>query len=238
MTPSKGYVHGSFGKRSRFTKPRGTAGGRRSTAPDAATSATSPKPSRPSRGSASTKADELTTFERKITLLDRPVDLPKPTDDVRNAALNGYCFVDVSAVKTLVSALLCPNCHGNELHLKESGVGASLQFVVVCRACGDIVTTPQSATSLDVNMVAFFRTKYMHLACLGVMQRLLLNWVCQGYGKRLSREQRSHLNEGLWKSAKSFPCHFQRRPRGTVELDRWKATESRPSLSVGLVTLK
>ncbi|CAN8025341.1 unnamed protein product, partial [Ixodes persulcatus] len=89
---------------------------------------------------------ELTTFERKITLLDRPADLPKPTDDVRDAALNGYRFVDVSAVKTLVSALLCPNCHGNELDLKESGVGASLQFVVVCRACGDIVTTPQSAT--------------------------------------------------------------------------------------------
>ncbi|KAG0414260.1 hypothetical protein HPB47_008607 [Ixodes persulcatus] len=159
MTPSKGYVHGSFGKRSGFTKPRGTAGGRRSTAPDAATSATSPKPSRPSRspesfsslprpesGSASTEADELTTFERKITLLDRPADLPKPTDDVRDAALNGYRFVDVSAVKTLVSALLCPNCHGNELDLKESGAGASLQFVVVCRACGDIVTTPQSAT--------------------------------------------------------------------------------------------
>ncbi|KAG0443945.1 hypothetical protein HPB47_014364 [Ixodes persulcatus] len=159
MTQSKGYVHGSFGKRSRFTKPRGTAGGRRSTAPDAATSATSPKPSRPSRspesfsspprpesGSASTEADELTTFERKITLLDRPADLPKPTDDVRDAALNGYRFVDVSAVKTLVSALLCPNYHGNELDLKESGVGASLQFVVVCRACGEIVTTPQSAT--------------------------------------------------------------------------------------------
>ncbi|KAG0427553.1 hypothetical protein HPB47_025387, partial [Ixodes persulcatus] len=87
-----------------------------------------------------------TTFERKITLLDRPADLPKPTDDVRDAALNGYRFVDVSAVKTLVSALLCPNCHGNELDLKESGVGASLQFVVVCRACGDIVTMPQSAT--------------------------------------------------------------------------------------------
>ncbi|CAN8019845.1 unnamed protein product, partial [Ixodes persulcatus] len=77
---------------------------------------------------------------------DRPADLPKPTDDVRDVALNGYRFVDVSAVKTLVSALLCPNCHGNELDLKESGVGTSLQFVVVCRACGDIVTTPQSAT--------------------------------------------------------------------------------------------
>ncbi|CAN7978555.1 unnamed protein product [Ixodes persulcatus] len=79
-------------------------------------------------------------------LLDRPADLPKPTDDVGDTALNGYRFVDVSAGKTLVSALLCPNCHGNELDLKESGVGASLQFVVVCRTCGDIVTTPQSAT--------------------------------------------------------------------------------------------
>ncbi|KAG0419846.1 hypothetical protein HPB47_003840 [Ixodes persulcatus] len=159
ITPSKGYVHRSSGKRSRFTKSRGTAGGRRSTAPEAATSATSLKPSRPSRspepfsslphpesGSASTEADELTTFERKITLLNRPADLPKPTDDNRDAALNGYRFVDVSAVKTLVSALLCPNCHGNELDLKQKLRWSQSSVDVVCGACGDIVTTSQSAT--------------------------------------------------------------------------------------------
>ncbi|EEC11650.1 conserved hypothetical protein [Ixodes scapularis] len=93
---------------------------------------------------------KLITSERKIMLLDRSAGLPKPTDDVCNAALDGYRFVDVPAVKTLVSALLCTNCCGNGLDLKESGVEAYLhQFAVVCGACGDIATTPQS-TSVGV----------------------------------------------------------------------------------------
>ncbi|KAG0442536.1 hypothetical protein HPB47_015671 [Ixodes persulcatus] len=56
-------------------------------------------------------------------------------------------------------------------------------------------------TSLDVDMIALFPTEYMHLVCLGVMKRLLRNWVSLGHGKRLSRDQRSRLNEDLRKSA-------------------------------------
>lgn len=94
-------------------------------------------------------------------------------------------------------------------------------------------------TSLDVNMVKFFPTDYMHLVCLGVMRRLLKNWVCQGYGKRLSRLQRNQLNDSLRESAKAFPTYFQRKPRGTEELDRWKASEFRTFLLyVGPVVLK
>ncbi|KAG0444568.1 hypothetical protein HPB47_013649 [Ixodes persulcatus] len=55
--------------------------------------------------------------------------------------------------------------------------------------------------SLDIDMVTWFPTEYMHLVCLGVMRRLLKNWVCPGYSKRLSRVLRSHLNEGLRQSA-------------------------------------
>ncbi|XP_040356862.2 uncharacterized protein LOC121046562 [Ixodes scapularis] len=93
--------------------------------------------------------------------------------------------------------------------------------------------------SLNIDMVTWFPTEYMHLVCLGVMRRLLKNWVCPGYSKRLSRVLRSRLNEGLRQSAAFFPSHFQRKPRGTEELDRWKATEYRTFLLyVGPVLLK
>ncbi|KAL3218934.1 hypothetical protein MRX96_050586 [Rhipicephalus microplus] len=93
--------------------------------------------------------------------------------------------------------------------------------------------------SLDVDMVAFFPTEYMHLVCLGVMRRLLRNWICQGHSNRLSRAHRCQLNESLREASKAFPMHFQRKPRGTEELDRWKATEFRTFLLyVGPIVLK
>ncbi|XP_040356744.1 uncharacterized protein LOC121046507 [Ixodes scapularis] len=79
----------------------------------------------------------------------------------------------------------------------------------------------------------------MHLVCLGVMRRLLRNWVSQGFGRRLSRQQRENLNDLLRSCSKRFPSNFQRKPRGTEELDRWKATEFRSFLLyVGPVVLK
>ncbi|KAM7280951.1 uncharacterized protein ISCGN_006178, partial [Ixodes scapularis] len=93
--------------------------------------------------------------------------------------------------------------------------------------------------SLDVDMVSWFPTEYMHLVCLGVMRRLLRNWVSQGFGRRLSRQQRENLNDLLRSCSKRFPSNFQRKPRGTEELDRWKATEFRSFLLyVGPVVLK
>ncbi|XP_049527324.1 LOW QUALITY PROTEIN: uncharacterized protein LOC125947055 [Dermacentor silvarum] len=93
--------------------------------------------------------------------------------------------------------------------------------------------------SLDVDMIAFFPSEYMHLVCLGVMRRLLRNWVCQGHSNRLSRLYRNQLNESLREASKAFPTCFQRKPRGTEELDRWKATEFRTFLLyVGPVVLK
>ncbi|KAM7306470.1 uncharacterized protein ISCGN_010173 [Ixodes scapularis] len=93
--------------------------------------------------------------------------------------------------------------------------------------------------TLNVDMVSLFPTEYMHLICLGVMRRLFRNWVCQGHRTRLIREQRNRLDEGLRQSAMSFPSCFQRKPRGTEELDRWKATEFRTfMLYVGPVLLR
>ncbi|KAG0444744.1 hypothetical protein HPB47_013433 [Ixodes persulcatus] len=53
-------------------------------------------------------------------------------------------------------------------------------------------------TCLDGDLVAFFPTDYMHLVC---------------------------LDNSLRACAMNFPLQFQRRPRGTDELDRWKAAE-------------
>nr|XP_050034043.1 uncharacterized protein LOC126530800 [Dermacentor andersoni] len=79
----------------------------------------------------------------------------------------------------------------------------------------------------------------MHLVCLGFMRRLLKNWVCQGHSNRLSRLYRCQLNERLREASKAFPTYFQRKPRSTEKLDRWKATEFRTFLLyVGLVVLK
>ncbi|XP_075535096.1 uncharacterized protein LOC142570615 [Dermacentor variabilis] len=93
--------------------------------------------------------------------------------------------------------------------------------------------------SLDVDMIAIFPSEYMHLVCLGVMRRLLKNWVCQSHSNRLSRLHRCQLNESLREASKAFPTYFQGKPRGTEELDRWKATEFRTFLlHVGPVVLK
>lgn len=96
-------------------------------------------------------------------------------------------------------------------------------------------TTP--FTSLNLDMVSLFPLDYMHLVCLGIMRRMLRNWIC-GRG-RLTRAQKQELSSRLRSCAPHFPQHFQRKPRGVEELDRWKATEFRAFLLyVGPVVLK
>ncbi|KAL1443321.1 hypothetical protein MTO96_007530 [Rhipicephalus appendiculatus] len=91
-------------------------------------------------------------------------------------------------------------------------------------------------------MVKCFPTEYMHLVCLGVMRRMLRNWVSRGQGprtSRLGRFERCKLNDCLRECANAFPSYLQRKPRGTEELDRWKATEFHTFLLyVGPVVLK
>ncbi|XP_037512216.2 uncharacterized protein LOC119388952 [Rhipicephalus sanguineus] len=95
---------------------------------------------------------------------------------------------------------------------------------------------------LSLDMVMCFPTEYMHLVCLGVMRRMLRNWVSRGQGPRtcrLGRFERCKLNDHLRECASAFPSCFQRKPRGTEELDRWKASEFRTFLLyVGPVVLK
>ncbi|KAG0417156.1 hypothetical protein HPB47_005845, partial [Ixodes persulcatus] len=95
----------------------------------------------------SSESGVLTTFERKLSLLDYDAgttDDPEPTYAPVEKPLDGYRLLSVSAVQTLVAALLCPKCHRELLSLREEGIGINLQFVVSCSTCGDIVMTPHS----------------------------------------------------------------------------------------------
>ncbi|XP_040075812.1 uncharacterized protein LOC120837139 [Ixodes scapularis] len=92
-------------------------------------------------------------------------------------------------------------------------------------------------TLLKNDIISLFPLDYMHLVCLGVMRRLLQTWV-RGRGS-LRTTQKEKLNRRLKSCAKVFPRHFQRKPRGVDEVDRWKATEFRTFLLyVGPVVLR
>lgn len=151
----------SFGKRNRFSKPRGRCSTGRPTALDdpplcvadsspprptasvssTADSAAGALTSEISSASVSDVATTLTAFERKVALLQQCGDTSKTTtngasDDAEQ--LSGYRFVCVLVTKNLIASLLCPECRKLSLELKETGSGANLQFVVVCDRRGDV----------------------------------------------------------------------------------------------------
>lgn len=71
---------------------------------------------------------------------------------------------------------------------------------------------------------------YMHLICLGVMKKLLLDWVSGKPKTKLSSLQAEKLNSRLLNLRMSIPIEFSRKPRRISELKRWKATEFRTFL--------
>ena len=92
---------------------------------------------------------------------------------------------------------------------------------------------------MNINLIADFPLDYMHLLYLGVMRRLLSQWLngCPPY--KIS----GHANEVISKRLESLrqyiPREFSRRPRGLAEMERWKATEFRQFLLyTGVVVLK
>ncbi|KAG0412516.1 hypothetical protein HPB47_010352 [Ixodes persulcatus] len=61
----------------------------------------------------------------------------------------GYRLIDVSCIKVLMSALLCPECVGSSLDLTESGKGIHLEFVVLCATCGEVARALHSVNIGD-----------------------------------------------------------------------------------------
>lgn len=68
----------------------------------------------------------------------------------------------------------------------------------------------------------------MHMACLGVMKRLLNTWVRnRSLPCALSHAFISLISQSLQDISKTVPCEFHRKPRGLRDLEKWKATEYR-----------
>ncbi|KAI2646179.1 tRNA(Ile)-lysidine synthase [Labeo rohita] len=84
---------------------------------------------------------------------------------------------------------------------------------------------PHEFSGLDVGMVTRFPLDYMHLACLGVMRKLLQFWLRGPLKFRLSFGCVDRISQSLSQMRAYIPADFARKPRSLRELDRWKDTE-------------
>ena len=95
---------------------------------------------------------------------------------------------------------------------------------------------------LPFDIVKDFSLDYIHLDCLGVMQRILyffkgtFKGIFEGH---LFSVQQNDLSNHLITLNGKLPTDFVRQPRSLSELDRWKASELRRFLLyTGIVVLK
>ena len=92
----------------------------------------------------------------------------------------------------------------------------------------------------NLDMVGQFPCEYMHLICLGVVKKLIGNWVDgKPSDNKLSAYQIGQISQDLLARSTEVVSEFSRKPRALNELPRWKATELRLFLLyVGPVVLK
>lgn len=84
-------------------------------------------------------------------------------------------------------------------------------------------------TELAVDLVASVPLDYMHLVCLGVMKKLIVDfWTCSKPSKtKLHRTEKALISEKLVSYRRFVPAEFARKPRSMAECAMWKATEFR-----------
>jgi len=81
--------------------------------------------------------------------------------------------------------------------------------------------------ALDIDLIAAFPLDYMHLLCLGVMRKLIINWMRGSLQLRLSSSQIQMCCDRLSEFIPHVCTEFCRKPRSLFEIDRWKASELR-----------
>ena len=79
-------------------------------------------------------------------------------------------------------------------------------------------------------MVSCFVLDYMHLACLGVMRKMLVCWKSGPIPHRLGKHNILEISDRLISFKKFVPSEFNRKPRSLQELDYFKASELRTFL--------
>lgn len=93
--------------------------------------------------------------------------------------------------------------------------------------------------SLPLDMVEQFPIDYMHQACLGVMKKLITEWVRGDRKVRMSAGQINEVTQRLLSLREVIPSCFARKPRNLEDIDRWKATELRQfAVYTGKIMLK
>ncbi|CAH1170530.1 unnamed protein product [Phaedon cochleariae] len=92
----------------------------------------------------------------------------------------------------------------------------------------------------NIDMINNFPLDYMHLVCLGVVKKLIVNlWIGGRPSHKLSSLEISNISQNLLEQVSNIPREFNRKPRSLNEAKRWKATEFRQFLFyTGPVVLK
>jgi hypothetical protein len=67
----------------------------------------------------------------------------------------------------------------------------------------------------------------MHMACLGVMRKLLNLWINGSIPHKISSSQKTIFSDRLLRMGSFMPSYFNRKTRSIKEFDRFKATEFR-----------
>lgn len=96
------------------------------------------------------------------------------------------------------------------------------------------------STVPNLGLVTDVPLDYMHLICLGVVKKLLVQyWCCGKPPYKLPYRNINRISNNLNMCAKYVPAEFSRKPRDLTEVKRWKATEFRQFLLyTGPIVLK
>ena len=76
-------------------------------------------------------------------------------------------------------------------------------------------------------MITGFILDSMHMVFIGVVKKLLCNWISGSFGTSLSSAVKSDISAQLERMAPFIPSAFQRVSRSLETLPKWKATEYR-----------